>query len=157
MTAKQLIIPSAGTAIVGGLIYYFLHKAKQTNEFNELLLVLEENKASTAGNLGYLNAFQAGFEKTPSDGKKVIMFTTAAIENIVDILNKAMSGLGTDEDAIYNAYSGIQSQRKMAQIATRYAAKYGEGLLDRINSELNQNERTKLFNIVKSKPIDQFA
>jgi putative cell wall-binding protein len=157
MKAKELIIAGGGTAIVGGLIYFFLHKAKQQSSFNELLLVLEENKAETAGNLGYLNAFQAGFEKTSSNGKRVILLTTAAVESDVDTLYTAMKGWGTDEDAIYNTYSGIQSQRKMAQLATRYAAKYGENLLDRINSELNNNERTKLFNIVKSKPIDQFA
>ncbi|MDD4970764.1 MAG: hypothetical protein PHT07_15160 [Paludibacter sp.] len=162
MNKKQLLIATGGTALLGGAIYYFLHKAKQQNEFNELLLILEQSKAEAAGDLGYLNALKPGYESEPMGGVRITLYTTAKIEEIVDALNDAFKNKvlklsGTDEEAIYSIYRKIESQKKMAQIATRYGIKYGTSLIDKFNSELNKNERTKLFNIIKTKPVVQFA
>jgi len=162
MNKKQLIIAVAGTAVVGGVLFFILNNAKRKNRFNELLLVLEESKAQAGGDVSYLKAFTPGFEKESSDGKKILLYTAAKVEQLVDALHaafktKLLKLSGTDEEAIFSIYQGIESQKKMAQVATRYQAKYGVSLNDKINSELTKNERTRLFSIVKNKPAYQSA
>jgi len=139
-----------------------IRKARRTNEFGELMLVIEENKSAAAGDISALKGFDAGYESESMGGKKIILYKTAKVETLVDTLheafkNKVLQLSGTDEEAIYSIYRGIENQKKMAQVATRYAKKYDESLLTRINSELNKNERTKLFNIVRNKPLVQYS
>jgi hypothetical protein len=162
MNKKQIIIATSGTALIGGIIFLILRNAKRQNQFGELMLTLEESKAQSGGDLGYLNAFKPGYEKQSEGGKKIIIYTTAKVEQLVDALNEAFKNRplklsGTDEDAIYSIYNNIENQKKMAQVANRYQIKYDKSLIDKINSELNQNERSRLFAIVKNKPAVQYT
>jgi hypothetical protein len=163
MNKGQIIIAGSGTALIGGLIYLLLRSARRQNQFNELMLTLEQSKAQSVGDVSYLNAFKPGYEKeTAGTGKMIILYTTAKVEQLVDALyeafkNRPLKLSGTDEDAIYTIYGGIENQKKMAQVATRYQKKYGELLTDKINDELTKNERSRLFAIVKNKPSVQYA
>lgn len=161
MNKKQIIIAGGGTLLVAGIVYTILNSARKTNRFNELMLVIEENKSSVSGDISVLRGFDAGYEKEGTDGKKIILYKAAKVESIVDALreafkNKPLQLSGTDEEAIYTIYRNIENQKKMAQVATRYQVKYGKPLIDVITSELNKNERTQLFNIVREKPLLQY-
>jgi multidrug efflux pump subunit AcrB len=161
MNKTQILIASSGTAAVGGLIYLLLRDARRQNQFNELMLTIQESKAESGGDISYLNAFKPGYEKESTSGKKIILYTTAKVDQIVDAIyeafkNRPLKLSGTDEEALYTIYSNIENQKKMAQVATRYQSRHGESLIDKINSELNKNERTRLFVIIKNKPAIQY-
>lgn len=161
MNKKQVLIAGAGTAIVGISIYLLIRKSIRENNFNQLLLVLEQMKAADAGDLGYLKAFDPNYATASEGGQVVILYKAAKVDELADKLSEAFKNRPlqfslTDEDAIYATYQSIESQKKMAQVAKRYQEKYGESLMDRLTSELNKSERTKLFNIVKEKPLVQY-
>ena len=162
MDKKRLLIALAGTALVGSVVYLFLRNARRQNQFNELMMTLDSAKAQQEGNLGYLSGLKAGYEKEDVGGKSIILYKTAKVEELVDKLynafkNRILKLSGTDEDAIFTVYNSIENQKKMAQVATRYKAKYGDDLAKKIESELNDNERSRLFAIIQSKPAVQYV
>ncbi len=69
--------------------------------------------------------------------------TQVMLTNIAERLREAMSGLGTDEEAIYSVLSG-RSQYQVDQIEERYRNLYGRNLLDDLQDELTESELLEL-------------
>ena len=158
MKNQKIIVATVGTALIGGAIYLAVRKIVKNNEFAELMLSIKQDEAQAKGQLSYLKAFDPKFVDEPDPLKrKVLLYTTAKVETLVDGLKKALKGLGTDEKAIYSIYNLIESQKKMSQVAKRYGIKNDKTLLTALTDDLDEGERKQLFGIAANKPEVQFA
>lgn len=60
---------------------------------------------------------------------------------------------GDNEEQIYSVFRDITSQIQISQISDAYATRYSRDLLGDINSNLNDKEKSFLWNIIKNKPF----
>lgn len=154
---RGIIIATFGTAALAGVIYLIIRKIKNDNKFADLMLSIQQGAAQEKGDIGYLKAFDPKYFQEPMGGKAIILYKAAKLQELVDALQKAMKGAGTKETKINSIYAGIENQKKMSQVANAYAVKYGKPLIDKLKSELLENERETLFKLVAGKPLYQLS
>ena len=75
-----------------------------------------------------------------------------SLENMVEQLNIAIDGAGTDEQKVYEAYSDIPTQNHVEKVQKLYEAAYGETLDEAMRGDLNSDEDQTVRNIVAGKP-----
>lgn len=63
-------------------------------------------------------------------------------------LKTAMSGMGTDEEKIYNVFRKLKNQRDVAETHAAFGLLKGEDLTAWINDELSESERIKIKQIL---------
>ncbi len=82
---------------------------------------------------------QSGGAPPAADGG----LTQEMLEQIARRLREAMAGLGTDEEAIFSAFSG-RTQQQADAIARVYAELFGQPLIDDLRDELSDTDLLKL-------------
>lgn len=88
--------------------------------------------------------------KTAGDGQ----MSQANIRQTADILYQAMEGWGTDEQAIYDAFTRIHTYADLVKVISAFGIRDDKTLPQYIVSELSTSERRKLNNIIASNGID---
>lgn len=72
---------------------------------------------------------------------RAVALTNADYDAIAEQIHKAMSGLGTDEEAIYVSLQRLEKDpAAINNLKTRYKAKYGTELVDDIRDEMSGDE-----------------
>ena len=74
--------------------------------------------------------------------------TTNQIKLAADKLYTAMKGWGTDEDAIYEVFTGITTRADILALIKYFGVKGGANLVEWITAELSSSEREKLNSII---------
>jgi len=67
-------------------------------------------------------------------------------------LRKAMQGLGTNEEGIYNIFTKLPSKKTISEIAVYYKTEYKKELIVDLLNELTDKEQLVLVNIIKKLP-----
>jgi hypothetical protein len=96
----------------------------------------------------YINKVAAKFKGTNHD---YIKLKDDYVRQYAADLNRAMVGLGTDEDAIYETFNKLQDMVAIAQIAKAYLEKYKKTLYDHLKSDMTKRELNKISEIVMKK------
>lgn len=78
-----------------------------------------------------------------------VTITPSLANDYADKLYAAMKGLGTDEDAVYEVFSHLQSRSDVLYLIRTFSVRNGRTLVEWITSELNSTERTRL-NVILS-------
>jgi hypothetical protein len=82
-------------------------------------------------------------ELSDSDFKKIAVYRPAGVEAIAEQLRGAMSGLGTDENAVFAALAG-RSGAELASISLAYKKLTGHELMADLEDELSRSDLLKL-------------
>jgi hypothetical protein len=93
--------------------------------------------------------------KINATGKPYAKYKQEVIKVKAEALNKALSGLGEDEDAVYSVFEFFNSKVGVNQVVTFYDAKYindGISLKQRLNNLFSNKEKTKISIIISKKP-----
>lgn len=69
---------------------------------------------------------------------------------IIEAIREATKGLGTDENSLYNALRMMKTKTNFNIINDVYRTKYGENIIDLLDSELSSSEMTKANDILNS-------
>lgn len=80
--------------------------------------------------------------------------TTSQYNTIASKLYTAMKGIGTDEEAVYSAFSSLQTYSDLMQVMSNFGVKDSMVLREWIQSELNLKEIDKVNNILAAKSIN---
>lgn len=75
-----------------------------------------------------------------------------SLESMVEKLNIAVDGAGTDEQKVYEAYSDIPTQNHVEKVQKLYEAAYDETLDEAMRGDLDSDEDQTIKNIVAGKP-----
>ena len=67
-------------------------------------------------------------------------------------LYKAIAGVGTNEDEIFNIFSQLKSKNNIAEISLYYRAGFNRDMLTDLMGDLNQKEQAKLKIIIDKLP-----
>lgn len=148
MTRKNKIYLFSGIAIIG--VGYLIY-----NKWSKRLFYEEMLKRIGGGTIKFndLKIWQnAWVIQLQASGKNFVEYQSSYINEQAEKINKALSGAGTDEEAIYNAFNRFDSKLGIAQLVSFYNAKYGVNLRNEIDSDLRESEKQKLAVIVSQKP-----
>src|SRR6476620_2416357 len=74
------------------------------------------------------------------------------LASVVEMINVAIDGAGTDEEKVYEAFSDIPTQTQTDRVATLYKAAYDETLDDALRGDLDSDELQTVKNITAGKP-----
>jgi|DEB0MinimDraft_10_1074344.scaffolds.fasta_scaffold02741_10 hypothetical protein len=66
-------------------------------------------------------------------------------KQIAYVFEKAASGVGTDEEALYGAVREAANPHNMSLVSKEYMIRYEESLIDVIIEEFNKNEKKRLL------------
>lgn len=83
-----------------------------------------------------------------------ITLTKVQLQTICEKLFKAMDGLGTDTDSIYEAIGMANTRSDVLSIIATFGVKDGETLSEWLYGDLSQNEINHLNSILASKNIN---
>jgi len=80
------------------------------------------------------------------------------VENSADEIWSATSGIGTDEDKVYNALRQITNLNFFIQVNNKLISKYGESFYEIVNAlfEFTETEKKEIVKILNSKGIPHF-
>lgn len=83
-----------------------------------------------------------------------VSISDAQLKMMSDKLYTAMSGVGTDEDAIYEVFGTLSTRSEVIALIKSFGVRDGENLIQWLTSELNASERTKLNKILSDNNIN---
>lgn len=129
------IIPAVLALVAIAVILFFVFKAKTS----------VEAVAAAKKNIDDANA--------EIDTEKITL-TPAQYATIASKLYRAMKGVGTDEDAIYDAISMLNTRSDLMYVITVFGSKDGMTLSEWIADELSSSEIAHLNSILISKGIN---
>ncbi|MEW6469650.1 MAG: hypothetical protein AB1458_12035 [Bacteroidota bacterium] len=75
-----------------------------------------------------------------------------SLASLVEKIDVALTGAGTDEQKVYEAFSDIQTQEQAGKIIKMYKDAYGETLDEALRSDLESEELQTVKNIISGKP-----
>lgn len=75
-----------------------------------------------------------------------------SLASVAEKINVAVTGWGTDEQKVYEAFSDIPTQAQAAQVARLYKDAYTETLDEALREDLNTEELQTVKNIIAGKP-----
>lgn len=155
---KRKIIIITSLSVVGVATSYFIY----TRIRNASEIKLIHTKLEGAGGYGTIKDFAKVFEGANyvntyrSKYPNVILLVNDAITTSRKELNKAISGIGTDDDALKNVFRNLKDKVQIAQVADSYQKNYNINLLDAIMDESSfkagSDNARELTEIMKSKP-----
>lgn len=140
----QYILPLgllAGGALV--LQKFGLLPSKESRDQDKALQELDE-----------LAAFKRNYAQSIAKGRKArqILLTTPKALAVAGMLKRAKGIFNDDESAVYSAFKELKTQSQLAQVAQVFFKEYDLNLLEFLNTFLNDKERARVFNLVKSLP-----
>lgn len=81
------------------------------------------------------------------------VFTVASSAPMVQTIHSALSGIGTDESALFSVFQGCKYRTQVSWLADIYQKTFGHSMLADITDDLNDDELGSLFNLVKRLPV----
>lgn len=155
---KRKIVIYTSASIVGIAVSYFIYtKIRNANEIKFI-----HNELDGTGGYGTIKDFAKVFEgisyinNLKSTHPNIILLQNDPITAFRVKLNKAISGIGTDTDAVKAVFRNLKDKVQIAQIADSYQRNYNANLLDAIMDEFSFREGSansnELLEIIKSKP-----
>lgn len=148
MTRNNKLFLYGGIVVLG--ISYLVYNRWTKNLFYEEMLKRIGGGTIKFENLKiWQNAWVIQLKAT---GRNFVEYQQSFLNEEAQKLNKAMAGLGTDENSIYGVFDKFDSKVGLTQLVRFYNAKYGVNLKDELNSELRNSEKQKLAIIVSQKP-----
>lgn len=96
---------------------------------------------------------QVAFDLTAKPPVGTMLYPASIAKAEAKKIHDAWGVINDDEDAIYLVYSTCKNQFQMQQIAIQYQAMFGVRLIDDLDKYFDDDERAKLNDIIKSKPI----
>lgn len=134
MTKKYIVIGIiAIVTLIVGVIVFFLLKSKISNEIKEAENTQEANKEIDSSKLS---------------------LTTSQYNTIASKLYAAMAGMGTDEDAIYDAFRGINNYSDLMRVMQAFGSKDNMTLREWLYDDCGADEINKINEILASKNIN---
>ena len=155
---KRKIAIYTSLSIVGIAASYFAYtKIRNAKEIKFI-----HKELDGAGGYGTIKDFAKVFEglnyinSLKSTHPNIILLQNDPITDFRVKLNKAISGIGTDADAVKAVFRNLKDKVQIAQIADSYQRNYNANLLDAIMDEFSFREGSansnELLEIIKSKP-----
>ena len=83
-----------------------------------------------------------------------VTYSEADADNYVRKLYQAMKGIGTDEDAIYEVMSHMQTRSDVLYLIKKFSVKDGLTLNEWITAELSAKERTHVNMILSTNNVN---
>ena len=99
-------------------------------------------------NLRSLEQFNPDFQQ----GKAFARITDNGADLYAEQLRKAVRGIGTNEEVIYNIFNKLKNKVNISEISARYYLKFKRSLLVDLLKDLNNKEQKILFDIIKTLP-----
>ncbi|MCU0436723.1 MAG: annexin [Raineya sp.] len=140
MDNKKMIIGIVVALLIVVAIFMYNKRKKETQARKTAMLLGEQANASNASNLDEAVGQTKGIE-----GYK------PTAERLAYRLFAAMDGIGTDEKAIYEVFSG-KTKSQIATIKLIFDEKYGKGesLENWLKDDLSISEYNKVMSIINS-------
>jgi hypothetical protein len=113
-------------------------------------LVVVGSTVLIGGTLLYVASRKIRRQKSRQILKKAMIDGT--LESIVEKIDMALVGMGTDEEKIYEAYCDIPTQEDALTVADLYYKAYSETLDDALRGDIGEVEMQTVKNITASKP-----
>lgn len=141
----------AGTVTVVALsvagTLFAVQRRRLLDELDDYILFIQGHKGDVRS-IDAIKGWNPNYYKTTMQQR----LTFSTVKSIGDEIQNAISGgikLGTDEDKIYAALNRVANLSQLSQVAEYYAQKYKESLLGALQGDLNPDEMTQVFDIVK--------
>lgn len=154
---KRKIIIITSSAIVASTIGYFIYtRFRNKKEINLIHSKLDGRQ----GSYGSIEDFAEVFSGTnyinemKSAHRNLIMLKNDYVTAFRTALNNALSGAGTNEDAIRDVFRKLKDRVQIAQVSASYQKAHGENLLDALKGDMDvdSSEMKELLDIMINKP-----
>jgi hypothetical protein len=122
---------------------------KRNQSYN--LLVKKLETMNVVDNKKTNDVLNGVFHTSLDSSKGFAMLSEAKKQAAAAAINKAVVGVGTDEDAIYSALGSLNDKVAISQVAAYYKAKYKLSLLQELKEELSSSELAESNKIINSK------
>ena len=156
MDKRKILIAISSTLVVSGVGYFIYSKIRNKKEVNQIHAILDdrtkaygsiEDFSDVFAGRGYINNIE-------SKVKNVIFLLPDYVTQYRKLLNSAISGAGTDEDAIKVIFRKMKDKVQIAQVAESYQKNYGVNLLEDLKNDMDVDsaDMKELLNIMITKP-----
>lgn len=140
---RNIIIIGSSVLVASSVGYYIYAKIRNKREINEIHAALD----GKVGAYGSIEDFADVFSgETYVNEKKaqhpnLILLKGEYITAYRKALNNAISGFGTDEDAIKGVFRKLKDRVQIAQVADSYQRNYKENLLDALMGDMDPDDQ----------------
>ena len=151
---KNIIYIIIGSSlIVGGVTYAVLRRRRADKILSEIIDILDKGieQYGDSRDLSASKAFDPLFWQTEKDSSKLLEWrdARATAKEIEDCF-----GFWKDnEEKFFNIMNSIKNAIQFSQINYQYKSLYGATILERIESNLSNDEKKMATTIIKSKKL----
>ncbi len=161
MNKRNLIITSSSIIVISGLAYVIYSKIRNKKELDAMYLAIK-NGNDEFGTIEDFSDILTGapyVAKMKAAHKKLILLKDEFVTKFRKELYDAISGLGTDTEAIKNVFSSLKDHVHIAQVAESYKKNYDESLLSALNDDIasDEPEMEEITTIIRNKPAYRVA
>lgn len=150
MEKKKIYITTGAIMLIASITGLLIIRARNKKEVAAIVDIIQSgvNETGTIDDLRYNKAFDPNYWQGKSQNK---LGTPAQVATVAKIIYNAKGILNDDEDAVYNAFSVMQSKPTVSQVAHYFAQNYNTGLYDFLIGFLNAKEmepiRTRIMQL----------
>jgi len=161
MNKRNIIIIISSVVVASGVGYIVYTKIRNRNEINKIHASLDGNEGAYGSVEDFADVFSGTsyISNMKSKYPSLILLIDKYVSGYRKELRDAISGAGTDEDAIKSIFRKFKDRVQVAQVAESYKKYYGENLLDAIKGEMDndETEMKELSEIMIGKPAFRLA